>query len=102
MTPDVPHFDGIVLARFCMDEDQLIIAASLTLRDGFTWSVHIRGQRIPTEAHDSVPSSIASPSAVEGLLGYIDDCDICCGHPDPKFLPLLEARKGKFMDSSGM
>ena len=43
MTPDVPHFDGIVLARFCMDEDQLIIAASLTLRDGFTWSVHIRG-----------------------------------------------------------
>jgi hypothetical protein len=31
----------------------------------------------------------------------IDRQEICCGNPDESFFPLAEARKGKFMDSSG-
>ena len=35
-----------------------------------------------------------------GIL--LDGCVICVGNPDKKFGPLVEARKGSFMDSSGM
>ena len=48
-----------------------------------------------------VPPLLNSVSVLKSVLSYASSCNTCCGNCDEDYFPLIECRKGKFMDSSG-
>jgi len=94
--------DGsIVLAKFSMEDGHLTINASLSIHDGFSWQVEFRGRSILPQ-HFEFGTSLDTVSAISRLVSVLNNGHTCPGNPDDKFLPLVETRKGRFMDSSGM
>ena len=90
---------SVIFARMGMTEGSLIVAASVTIHEGFSWQVQMQDRIIPPQQFYSV--DLTSVSAISNLITTVNSRSICCGNPDEKFLPLVKARKGKFMDSSG-
>ena len=76
------------------------ITRSLTVLKDFEWFADAFGNRVPKFAE--FPEKITTVSGFCGAVSHLDGCVICVGNPDKKFGPLVEARKGSFMDSSGM
>ena len=70
------------------------------LRD-FSWKVQLHGRDIPLQCLEFDHASCGSVSGVRKLIDFLHTRSICSGSDDDKFLPLVTARKGKFMDTTG-
>ena len=64
-------------------------------------ATHLGGDTVDVDGH-SLPKFIPSISALNTVVAFVNGCTICGGNPDEKFVHLAEARKGKFIDASGM
>lgn len=89
----------MILCRMHINNGTLKIAVSLSILSGFTWQVEMEGRKIPPQHFGSV--AVNCVSGVGKLLEFITTQTLCCGNDDVKFLGLVNARKGKFKDSSG-
>ena len=48
-----------------------------------------------------MPHCLSNITQFQALVTHIDDMHICVGHPDPHFVEMVEARKGRLLSSSG-
>lgn len=103
MTTDVPSTEErIVLVHVCMTEENVVVDTTLIIQEGFTRRLTIKGWSIAPHTLTDIPTSLTSAGPVKNMITFINSRPICCGNPDETFLPLLIARKGNFMDGSGM
>ena len=103
MATDVPSSEEwIVLAYILMAGENVVIDTILITQEGFTWRLTKEGWNIAPHSLPDVPPNLVSASAVKNMFGFINSRPICCGNPDEKFRPILNARNGNFMDGSGM
>ena len=77
----------------------LTVCVSVTIREGFVCEVRVEGRNIP--AQHTGCYTLSSLSKLTTLTKFLTSRKLCSGNPDPKFLPLVAARKGKFLDKSG-
>ena len=106
MTEDVGSGNKrVVLVHLGIRDDcGVAVMYSLISKRALLGCFYMHGKSAPLQEirSDSVSPILTSASAVSGLIGYMDGCSICCGNLDEKFLPLVEARKGKIVDASGI
>ena len=50
----------------------------------------------------TLPQTIAFMTDLKQVIDFIDACSVCIGNNDQKYAPLVIARKGNFMDVTGM
>ena len=93
----------MVLARVGMTGSCPAITMSVGLRENLTWQLHALGRSLDpsTLTTSSWPSTLSSVAEVQTVLGLLESFKACPGIPDEKFYPLVQARKGKFVDFSG-
>ena len=84
-----------------MEGDCFVVASSITITEELAWKLHAYGRNVSLQGQDSVSPTLSSVSAVSAAIRFVCSSHICCGNTDEKFLPLVQARKGKFMDASG-
>ena len=93
--------DGsVVLAKLHVSGGALIVAASVSINKNLCCQLHLHGRMIPPEYVPAV--TLDSVGAVRDFIVFVSRQSVCPGNPDMKFQSLLKARKGKFLDSSGM
>ena len=92
---------NVVLSRVGITRSCPIITMSVVLQENLTWKLHILGRSLDPSIifTTSCPSILASVTDVQKILGLLDSFP---GNPDGKFCPLVQARKGKFVDYSGI
>ena len=99
VTADVCGGDNrTVLARLFMEGDCLVVASSITITEQLAWKLHVYGRNVSLQGLDSVSPTLSSVSAVSAAIRFVCSSHICCGNTDEKFLPLVQARKGKFYE----
>ena len=97
--------DGFTLAK--MHTNGLPPAASikftLSVHNDSSWTVYCNGKQFPASSSllSSMPQSISSIQDVVVVINFLDSLSPCCGNSERKFLPLIEMRKGSFVDASG-
>ena len=91
--------DSLVFAQFGVTDGVPRVSAFVTIREGFVCTVQVEGKDIASQ-HTGC-NTISSLSELTSLFSFLASCKLCCGNSDEKFLPLVTARKGKFLDSSG-
>lgn len=97
----------LLLARIEGANGTPTIAMTVAVGEDFTWKLHIQGRildplTLPTCASSVAwPTLLSSISRVHEVLGLLHNIKICPGIPDANFHPIVERRKGKFMDHSG-
>ena len=101
MTDMAGAHDCIVFARMGMSEERLVIIASVSVLRDFSWKVQLHGRDIPLQYLEFDHASCGSVSGVRKLIDFLHTRSTCSGSDDDKFLPLVTARKGKFMDTTG-
>jgi hypothetical protein len=80
------------------------VAISVSVHEDSSWLLHVHGNLIQQHSLSmpQVPSLLDSVSTLESVLLFLSSCSICCGNCDEAYSPLIESRKGKFVDSSGI
>ena len=75
---------------------------SVAIHDDLSWNVYIYNKLSPSdEVSVSLPETITSMTNLKQVIDFIDACSVCTGNNDEKYMPLVIARKGNFMDISG-
>ena len=96
------HF---TLAKLAIDSKSPSAAASirftLSVKDDFSWTVISNGNIIHPSLLSAMPQSIVSVQDVLTVAGFLNRLVPCCGNNDRKFLPLIESRKGSFLNALG-
>ena len=75
------------------------VSASLVIGDNFLFQVHMQGRQVPKQLFELETADCVG--AVLGIMSKISSSRLCCGNPDEKFRPIIDARKGKFVDVEG-
>lgn len=99
----VGHGAKMELAGFRSTDKGPIVQFVLSVVEDFRWQLHIYGLTLSHQSPvmASFPPLLKSVSGVRDICLFVDNCTLCCGNWDNKYLPLADARKGKFMDISG-
>lgn len=93
--------DGrLLFGRMHTVNGTLVLARSITVNHDFHWYVQVDGKTFHPQ-HFGASELLNSASTVGHVIAILDRHHICSGNPDDKFLPLVVARKGKFMGHSG-
>ena len=85
-----------------MVDEVLVVTASISICEGFSWELQMQGKSIAHKYFESLDLNVNCTAAFKSLVTFIDTHWICCGNPDEQFLSLAKARKGKFLDVSGI
>ena len=93
---------------YCKFETKQLVTSvshSLYIQDDFHWRFVCYGRLVlpvtcPLLA--SVPSTLKLVTDLEQVLALLDGSKICEGNADEKFQVLSKARKGRFMDATGV
>ena len=81
----------------------LVISHTVTVHSDFTWTLTVHGHVVSQEQCSAIfhMRVIASVPDLSQLLVQLDQLSVCPGHPDPHFVAMANARKGKLTSSSG-
>ena len=81
----------------------LAISHTVKIHSNFTWTITVHGHLVAQEQCSALFNLlvIASINDLAQLLVQVDQLRVCPGHPDPHFVAMANARKGKFTSSSG-
>jgi len=90
-------------SKICQaDSEYPYLERGIIIRADFSWHVQYAGQQVPySDVFSCLPTYISSLSACNDALLLIDTLPLCCGNPDEMFAPLVEQRKGIFMNVDG-
>lgn len=93
-----------MLSKVETRSESVVISRNLTIESNFEWNICIGDKKLLSSSPpiNSLPCKITSLSVLKTVIQFVNSCEICAGNPDEKFRGLISARKGKFMDASGM
>ena len=91
--------DGLVFAKMVIQRDVVSIKFKLSVHCNFSWTVDYNSTTFSVQSalFSSMPSSLRSVQDVLSVINFLDSLSPCCGNNDKKFLPMVESRKGLFM-----
>ncbi len=91
----------LVIVKLCSGQQFEVptVLYMVTISEDFTWNVR-RGENTVSKESDVIAGSPCSVQSVEGtdILVQLDNCKLCNGNSDEKFIDLIAWREGKFMD----
>lgn len=69
----------------------------------FSWCFYLHGIEVKVDAIKlGFPTVVRSLLDVQSLLGKVEACRLCTGHPDDKYHSLVTSKNGgKLLDASG-
>ena len=73
---------------------------SLRILSNISWVLHVCGQSL--RKLSAAPSTLCSVQDVVGVTDIIDQCKICLGNADEKYVNLIKYHKGVLKDASGL
>ena len=75
----------------------------MSVSENFSWAVVKNGKTFPSNSNlfSTMPQSIASVQDVLQVIDFLSLLVPCCGNDDKKFLPLVESRRGSFLNTLG-
>ena len=80
-----------------------IVTHSVTIYEDRTWIAFVHGRQI--DGNKSPPLSsipnILDEKSLENLLSKMDQCTVCPGHPDNRFVEMALSKRGKLMSKNG-
>ena len=94
--------DKIIVCKLSDANDLPSVTHSIMVNGDLSWKITVHGQCVPSNCSllSHVPSKLTVKS-FKSLLSIVDTCSVCPGHPDPHFINLLEAKKGKLLSKDG-
>ena len=99
------HEQRILYSKLIIDGDQVKVMLDLEIQQDLLWKVYVKGRTIDansfTQCRSMLPYHANSLANVQRIFEFINSCSICCGNSDKKFQPLIDQRKGEFMNISG-
>lgn len=104
-TKQVAVSGELVFCRLETKQSTLTASFSLHVQDNFQWHLSVHGQQLRTISCpliEQLPSTLKSIANIEQVLTLVNGAKICNGNPDEKFRSLSVARKGRFMDATGV
>ena len=81
----------------CNLSQTLIIPYSVVVMPDYHWTLKVHGSRVnisQCSVLSDYPTQL-DKETLQPLLSLLDTCNICAGHPEPDFVRMAEARKGK-------
>ena len=102
----------LVPARLEADKLQIVRLSQQQLQCSFVvevfedlkWSLQLPSQQLSPSTSlvlKHLPEAVTSVFVLRSVLMFLDQCTICQGNPDPKFVPIVAHSKGIFKDRSG-
>ena len=79
------------------------VSHTVKVFNDYTWSLHVYSNKVETSTCATLkhfPSHLTSEKLLD-VLTTLDRLPVCAGQPDPHFIELLQARKGKIVSNSG-
>ena len=104
-TKQVAVSGELVFCRLETKQSTLTASFSLHVQDNFQWHLSVHGQQLRTMSCplvEQLPSTLKSIANIEQVLTLVNSAKVCEGNPDEKFRSLSVARKGRFMDATGV
>ena len=75
---------------------------SLIIGRDFTWKLHVLGVPAPScNICANTPDKLTTLSEVQDLLIKVDNCSVCTGNTDNRFVEMMKRRKGVIMGRTG-
>ena len=92
---------SIGFAQLYIADAGVKVSASLVIGDNFLFKVlyTCRDDRYAKQLFELEMADCVG--AVLGIMSKISSSRLCCGNPDEKFHPIIDARKGKLVDIKG-
>ena len=84
-----------------MSEDAVDLTHCIKIGKDGTWSVVVLGEKnnvVCCKVLKSIPPVLGC-SSVNQLINLVENCSICCGNKDEKYVHFIAARKGKIVMS---
>lgn len=96
--------DQLVFCKFQEKNGAVQVVSSVAVDGAFSWKVHYCGQEVHRGIAllASMPSMTTSVSDLEQLVHAVDASVVCVGNSDGKYGSLVQSRRGRFKDHSGM
>ena len=95
----------MVLSRVEKTRSCPVISMSISLQENLTWQLHTLGRSLDPHTILTIstwPTTLTSVAEVQKVLDLLESFRMCPGIPDENFYPLVQARKGKFVNVSGI
>lgn len=76
-----------------------IITHSLTVKSDLTWSLIVHGVSVDSgscSCLSSIPTTLTNESFLS-LISVLEHSCVCPGHPDERFISMIEAKKGRLL-----
>ena len=81
----------------CSSQQPLLVSHCITVAADLTWEAFAHGHKLdPCQCqplHGIIPH--IDSASLQHLIHVLDTSTICAGHPDEKYVSMLEAKKGK-------
>lgn len=81
-----------------------VLRYSVSIQGDFTWTLGVFGRIVdPKLCHtlSGLPQLINSADRAVQFLSWTENCKVCVGNSDPKFMEVAERREGSFKDFNG-
>ena len=93
----VLNLDLCLCKLSCNLSQTLIIPYSVVVMPDHHWTLKVHGHQVDLSqcsVLSDYPMQLCKET-LQSLLSLLDTCNICAGHPEPDFVRMAEARKGK-------
>ncbi len=94
----------LTLSKVVLKDGITDIICSMVINANFTWKIVVGKKELKSSLapFDILTQRVVSVSGVIEVVRYIESCHLCVGNNDKRYFELQAARKGKFMDSTGI
>ena len=89
--------------------DGMEVNLFLEIESDLSWHVYAKGKEISLNSHfislilsASLSIKIHTISDILSIMHTLDECNFCICNDDDRYKPLVEPRKGDFLNSSGV
>ena len=94
---------GAAIYKLSDNSSSLVVTHCVRIKDDLTWTLSVHGVDVCAQKCGlllSIPKYLCQHSLVE-FLNLLDRLKVCPGHPDERFVEMVEAKKGRLMSKSG-
>lgn len=80
-----------------------VVTHSVTVYEDRTWIAFVHGHQIDHKKSSLLSSipNVLDEKSLENLLLKINQCTVCPGHPDDRFIQMASSKHGKLMSKDG-
>ena len=88
----------------CLSTQSIVVTHCIIIKDDMSWSLSVHGSNVNVQkcgVLSNMPRKMCS-SSLQQLVSLLDICTVCPGHPDQKFIQMVESKKGRLMAKNGL